>query len=66
MTLIGWFDLMTFQNIQLESQVEEAESHSSSHAETYQEQVMTLKSQLDDLRKVLLRPVCVLLQAEGC
>ncbi|KAB1671584.1 keratin, partial [Klebsiella pneumoniae] len=38
-------------NLQLESQVEEAEVHSSSHTETYQDQVLTLKSQLDDLRK---------------
>uniref|UniRef100_A0A8C2JC46 Si:dkey-183i3.5 n=1 Tax=Cyprinus carpio TaxID=7962 RepID=A0A8C2JC46_CYPCA len=36
-------------NLQLESQVEEAEVHSSSHTETYQDQVLTLKSQLDDL-----------------
>lgn len=36
----------------MESQVDEAESHSSSHTETYQEQVLTLKLQLDDIRKV--------------
>ncbi|KAL0162665.1 hypothetical protein M9458_042061 [Cirrhinus mrigala] len=35
----------------MESQVDEAEIHSSSHTETYQDQVLTLKSQLDDLRK---------------
>ncbi|XP_057217199.1 thread biopolymer filament subunit alpha isoform X2 [Triplophysa rosa] len=38
-------------NLQLESQVEEAECHSNSHTETYQDQVFTLRSQLDDLRK---------------
>ncbi|XP_041089214.1 thread biopolymer filament subunit alpha isoform X2 [Polyodon spathula] len=38
-------------NMQLESQVTESESSSSSCTEQYQEQVVTLKSQLDDLRK---------------
>lgn len=49
--VINWCPLQ-WQNLQLESQVEEAECHSSSHTETYQDQVLTLKSQLDDLRKV--------------
>ncbi|CAB1352385.1 unnamed protein product, partial [Coregonus sp. 'balchen'] len=44
-------DRLKTLNIQLESQVDEAESHSSSHTETYLEQVLTLKSQLDDIRK---------------
>ncbi|KAF4077428.1 hypothetical protein AMELA_G00208000 [Ameiurus melas] len=44
-------DRLKSLNIQLESQVEEAESHSNSHSETYQEQVTALRSQLDDLRK---------------
>ncbi|XP_041749793.2 thread biopolymer filament subunit alpha-like [Coregonus clupeaformis] len=44
-------DRLKTLNIQLDSQVDEAESHSSSHTETYQEQVLTLKSQLDDIRK---------------
>ncbi|KAA0720109.1 Thread biopolymer filament subunit alpha [Triplophysa tibetana] len=38
-------------NMQLESQEEEAECHSNSHTETYQDQVLTLRSQLDDLIK---------------
>ncbi|KAK7143559.1 hypothetical protein R3I93_014654 [Phoxinus phoxinus] len=38
-------------NLQVESQVEEAECHSNSHTETYQDQVLILRSQLDDLRK---------------
>ncbi|XP_051536835.1 thread biopolymer filament subunit alpha-like [Myxocyprinus asiaticus] len=38
-------------NLQMESQVDEAECHSNCHTETYQEQVLTLKSQLDDIRK---------------
>nr|XP_046162520.1 thread biopolymer filament subunit alpha [Oncorhynchus gorbuscha] len=44
-------DRLKTLNIQMESQVDEAESHSSSHTETYQEQVLTLKLQLDDIRK---------------
>lgn len=62
------FCFFLLQNIQLESQVDDAESHSSTHTETYQEQVLTLKSQLDDIRKVIallksihsIRQVCVL------
>ncbi|KAL4630902.1 thread biopolymer filament subunit alpha-like, partial [Arapaima gigas] len=40
-------------NLQLQGQLDEAESDSSSHAETYQDQILALKSQLDDLRKQL-------------
>ncbi|KAK2827243.1 hypothetical protein Q7C36_018169 [Tachysurus vachellii] len=44
-------DRLKSLNTQLESQVDDAESHSNSHIDTYQEQVDVLKSQLDDLRK---------------
>ncbi|KAJ8342823.1 hypothetical protein SKAU_G00327510 [Synaphobranchus kaupii] len=44
-------DRLKTLNSQLEVQVDEAESHSHSHTETYQDQVITLKSQLDDIRK---------------
>ncbi|KPP65790.1 thread biopolymer filament subunit alpha-like, partial [Scleropages formosus] len=40
-------------NHQLQEQVDEAESSSDSHRETHQDQILTLKSQLDDIRKQL-------------
>ncbi|PIO16591.1 hypothetical protein AB205_0146000, partial [Aquarana catesbeiana] len=38
-------------NIQLETQIAEAETSTSSETDTYQEQVSSLKAQLDDIRK---------------